>query len=226
MTKSGAALVGTQDRPVRSAQKYVYSASVRISRRQQLSFSVQAACAPQAFDINERGSRPRRNTNLPVAPLWCDLEFFPNSRGNKAAANLRPKVEYTAVLLSCGACVLRYSRFRVLRVTVLCDRDHIVTGTVTSGRPGQARAESLTRNELTPPRQSLGLGLGGSSGSRPAAPPAAAEDRSGMITQIQLPLISSKFAQSDSDLLARECARAPAKRKQARRGAAPRSRTP
>ena len=27
---------------------------------------------------------------LPVAPLWCDLEFFPNSRGNKAAANLRP----------------------------------------------------------------------------------------------------------------------------------------
>ena len=29
---------------------------------------------------------------LPVAPLWCDLGFFegPNSRGNKAAANLRP----------------------------------------------------------------------------------------------------------------------------------------
>ena len=23
-------------------------------------------------------------------PLWCDLGFFPNSRGNKAAANLRP----------------------------------------------------------------------------------------------------------------------------------------
>ena len=23
--------------------------------------------------------------------LWCDLGFFPNSRGNKAAANLRPK---------------------------------------------------------------------------------------------------------------------------------------
>ena len=152
--------------------------------------------------------------------MWCDLEFFPNSRGNKAAANLRPKVEYTAVLLSCGACVLRYSRFRVLRVTVLCDRDHIVTGTVTSGRPGQARAESLTRNELTPPRQSLGLGLGGSSGSRPAAPPAAAEDRSGMITQIQLPLISSKFAQSDSDLLARECARIPAQASAAGRGPA------
>ena len=27
---------------------------------------------------------------LPVAPLWCDLGFVPNSRGNKAAANLRP----------------------------------------------------------------------------------------------------------------------------------------
>ena len=29
---------------------------------------------------------------LPVAPLWCDLGFVPNSRGNKAAANLSPKV--------------------------------------------------------------------------------------------------------------------------------------
>ena len=27
---------------------------------------------------------------LPVAPLRCDLGFFPNGRGNKAAANLRP----------------------------------------------------------------------------------------------------------------------------------------
>ena len=27
---------------------------------------------------------------LPVAPLWCDLGFVPNSRGNNAAANLRP----------------------------------------------------------------------------------------------------------------------------------------
>ena len=27
---------------------------------------------------------------LSVAPLWCDLGFVPNSRGNKAAANLRP----------------------------------------------------------------------------------------------------------------------------------------
>ena len=26
---------------------------------------------------------------LPVAPLWCDLGFVPDSRGNKAAANLR-----------------------------------------------------------------------------------------------------------------------------------------
>ena len=27
---------------------------------------------------------------FPVAPLWCDLGFFPNSRGYKAATNLRP----------------------------------------------------------------------------------------------------------------------------------------
>ena len=27
---------------------------------------------------------------LPVVPLWCDLGFIPNSRGNKAAVNLRP----------------------------------------------------------------------------------------------------------------------------------------
>ena len=27
---------------------------------------------------------------LPVVPLWCDLGFVQNSRGNKAAANLRP----------------------------------------------------------------------------------------------------------------------------------------
>ena len=27
---------------------------------------------------------------LPVAPLWCDLGFVPNSRGNKAAVNLHP----------------------------------------------------------------------------------------------------------------------------------------
>ena len=27
---------------------------------------------------------------LPVVPLWCDLGIFQNSRGNEAAANLRP----------------------------------------------------------------------------------------------------------------------------------------
>ena len=30
------------------------------------------------------------SSNLSVAPLWCDLGFVPNSRGNKAAANPRP----------------------------------------------------------------------------------------------------------------------------------------
>ena len=32
---------------------------------------------------------------LPVAPLWCDQGFVPNRRGNKAAANLRPKTSVT-----------------------------------------------------------------------------------------------------------------------------------
>ena len=36
------------------------------------------------------GSRWSPVRTLSVAPLWCDLGFFPNSRGNKAAANLRP----------------------------------------------------------------------------------------------------------------------------------------
>ena len=37
------------------------------------------------------------NVILPVAPLWCDLGFFPNSRGNKAAANLRPSTESNVI---------------------------------------------------------------------------------------------------------------------------------
>ena len=31
---------------------------------------------------------------LPVAPLWCDLRFVPNSRGNKAAVNLSPEANF------------------------------------------------------------------------------------------------------------------------------------
>ena len=46
---------------------------------------------------------------LLVAPLWCDLGLFPNSRGNKAVANLRPKmlsntdviIHTTITLMSC-----------------------------------------------------------------------------------------------------------------------------
>ena len=34
--------------------------------------------------------KPLVSRTLPVAPLWCDLEFVPNSRGNKGAANLCP----------------------------------------------------------------------------------------------------------------------------------------
>ena len=31
--------------------------------------------------------------------MWCDLGFFPNSRGNKAAANLRPNNESIITLV-------------------------------------------------------------------------------------------------------------------------------
>ena len=40
--------------------------------------------------MNSTGSRWSPVRTLLVAPLWCDLGFVPNSRGNKAAANLRP----------------------------------------------------------------------------------------------------------------------------------------
>ena len=43
-----------------------------------------------SWQWHRAGSRWSPARTLPVAPLWCDLGFFPNSRGNKAAANLRP----------------------------------------------------------------------------------------------------------------------------------------
>ena len=45
----------------------------------------------QSWQWHRTGSRWSPVRTLPVAPLWCDLGFVPNSRGNKAAANLRPK---------------------------------------------------------------------------------------------------------------------------------------
>ena len=49
-----------------------------------------------SWQWHRTGSRWSPVRTLPVAPLWCDLGFFPNSRGNKAAANLRPRIEYCA----------------------------------------------------------------------------------------------------------------------------------
>ena len=43
-----------------------------------------------SWQWHRNGSRWSPVRTLPVAPLWCDLGFVPNSRGNKAAANLRP----------------------------------------------------------------------------------------------------------------------------------------
>ena len=45
-----------------------------------------------SWQWHRAGSRWFPVRTLPVAPLWCDLGFVPNSRGNKAAANLRPKI--------------------------------------------------------------------------------------------------------------------------------------
>ena len=43
-----------------------------------------------SWQWHRTGSRWSPVRTLSVAPLWCDLGFVPNSRGNKAAANLRP----------------------------------------------------------------------------------------------------------------------------------------
>ena len=46
-----------------------------------------------SWQWHRTGSRWSPVRTLLVAPLWCDLGFVPNSRGNKAAANLRPASE-------------------------------------------------------------------------------------------------------------------------------------
>ena len=51
-----------------------------------------------SWQWHRTGSRWFPVRTLPVAPLWCDLGFLPNSRGNKAAANLRPNMVYRCVL--------------------------------------------------------------------------------------------------------------------------------
>ena len=43
-----------------------------------------------SWQWHRTGSRWSPVRTLLVAPLWCDLGSVPNSRGNKAAANLRP----------------------------------------------------------------------------------------------------------------------------------------
>ena len=43
-----------------------------------------------SWQWNRTGSCWSPVRTRPVAPLWCDLGFFPTSRGNKGRANLRP----------------------------------------------------------------------------------------------------------------------------------------
>ena len=54
-----------------------------------------------SWQWHRTGSRWSPVRTLLVVPLWCDLEFFPNSRGNKAAANLRPIMPlYSRVIIA------------------------------------------------------------------------------------------------------------------------------
>ena len=50
-----------------------------------------------SWQWHRTGSRWFPVRTLQVAPLWCDLGFVPNSRGNKAAANLRPALRIAMV---------------------------------------------------------------------------------------------------------------------------------
>ena len=52
---------------------------------------------------------------LPMAPLWCDLGFFPSSCGNKAAANLRPTnagIFFSIAQINLMSCKQEYYKFR------------------------------------------------------------------------------------------------------------------
>ena len=55
-----------------------------------------------SWQWHRTGSRWSPVRTLPVAPLWCDLEFVPNSRGNKSCGEPSPywHISLTLVLLS------------------------------------------------------------------------------------------------------------------------------
>ena len=55
--------------------------------------SCQAGNGILVVELEAFGLQPVRT--LPVAPFWCDLGFFPNSRGNKAAENLHRSTTWT-----------------------------------------------------------------------------------------------------------------------------------
>ena len=63
-----------------------------LSDKKALHFFVTGMSCP-SWQWHRTGSRWSPVRTLPVAPLWCDLGFVPNSRGIKAAANLRPTVQ-------------------------------------------------------------------------------------------------------------------------------------
>ena len=64
---------------------------------------------------------------LPVAPLWCDLGFFPNSSDNKAAANLRPTGQGKGLFsLRSSDRKATPNEFVLTVKTVVLDRDIVV----------------------------------------------------------------------------------------------------
>ena len=74
--------------------------------------------------MHRTGSHWSPVRTLPVVPLWCDLEFVPTSRGNKAAANLRPIQETHTLQLSrpieiihCKVHVQKFGRLESIHVS-------------------------------------------------------------------------------------------------------------
>ena len=63
-----------------------------------LMYHVQIGMSCPSCQWHRTGSSWFPVRTLPVAPLWYDLGFFPNSHGNKAVANLLPIVSSIAQL--------------------------------------------------------------------------------------------------------------------------------
>ena len=62
--------------------------SWELKRREPEQYTTWTGMSCPSWQWHRNGSSWSPVRTLLLAPLWCDLGFFPNSRGNKAAANL------------------------------------------------------------------------------------------------------------------------------------------